>query len=300
MNIPVKVSATENGIKLYRWLGRHYADANMMLTRRLCRNGEIRINSKRCGPDAVLRAGDMVRIPPALANRRPGPATEGGGYSLAELEKLRRAIIHDDDDIVVFDKPAGLAAQGGRAVRRSLDKMAVALFPNATPLLVHRLDRETSGIMVVAKNHAAAQKLSADFQTKRVKKTYVALLSGDVRMKKGVIDSPVDGKRAITKYEVAGGLKSLLTFVKFYPETGRKHQLRVHSAEALGAPIVGDDLYGGRRYDNKLQSLLSADHLYLLAWKITFTHPRSGKLMTIRAEMPEWMKGVAELCEIKL
>jgi 23S rRNA pseudouridine955/2504/2580 synthase len=272
----------------------------MILIRKLCRSGEIRINSKRCNENAVLKTGDLVRIPPAvIESRKSGYEPRQVNFSLAELEKLRKAIIHNDDDIVVFNKPAGLAVQGGNGIKKSLDKMAAALFPNDTVLLVHRLDKETSGIIIVAKNQKAAQKMAKDFQSRDIHKTYIALLSGGVSPKKGTISEPIGGKRAVTNYQVFGELKNTLTFVRFSPLTGRKHQLRIHSAFALGAPIVGDDLYGGRAFDSKLKTLLSAHHLHLFASKIVFRHPRSGKTLTISAEMPEWMRGVAELCEVK-
>ncbi|MDR1071083.1 MAG: RluA family pseudouridine synthase [Rickettsiales bacterium] len=298
MIAPVKVSATEEGTRLHRFLLRQCPFGNMILVRRLCRRGEIRINSKRCDENAILKSGDLVRVPPVMQKRGPEPAKPG--FSLSDLEKLRQRIVHNDEDVVVFDKPAGLAAQGGGGIKKSLDKMAAALFPNDTVLLVHRLDKETSGIIVVAKNHAAAQKLARDFQTRDVKKTYIALLSGGVRPKKGIIDEPLDGKKAVTRYDVLGELKAYLSFVRFSPETGRKHQLRLHSANALGAPIVGDGIYGSRVVDGKLKTILAPNHLYLFASKITFRHPRTGKLLTISAAVPEWMKSVADLCDVEL
>jgi 23S rRNA pseudouridine955/2504/2580 synthase len=272
-----------------------------MLVRKLCRSGEIRVNSKRCAESDILKAGDLVRVPPIAQNRpdaKSKPDVPERGFSMSDLEKLRQCIVHDDDDIVVFDKPGGLAVQGGSGIKKSLDKMAAAMFPNDTVLLVHRLDMETSGVMVVAKNQAAAQKLSRSFQTKEVIKEYIAVLAGNVAPKEGEIDSPVDGKRAVTRYKVMGGLKNSLTFVRFRPHTGRKHQLRVHSANVLKSPIVGDDLYGGRRFDGKLKAILSPNRLYLVADRITFNHPKTGKLLTVRISVPEWMRQVAELCEV--
>jgi 23S rRNA pseudouridine955/2504/2580 synthase len=298
MIAPVKISPTEDGTRLSRWMTRHYPNIGTILVRRLCRSGEVRINSKRCDGGAILKSGDMVRVPPAIHNRGPEPAK--AGFTLADLERLRRRIIHNDDDVVVFDKPAGLAAQGGGAIRKSLDKMAEALFPNDTALLVHRLDKETSGVIVVAKSHAAARKLAQAFQTKDVQKTYVALLAGGVHPKKGIIDDPVGGKTAVTRYDVLGELRDHLSFVRFSPETGRKHQLRVHSANVLGAPIVGDDLYGSKSLDWKLKTILSPNRLYLFASRITFRHPRTGKLLTINAAVPEWMKSVADLCDVEI
>lgn len=303
MSVPVKVSATEDGIRLHRYFGRHYPSVNIMMVRRLCRSGEIRINSKRCRENEILRTGDIIRVPPACIPRsQPDKSVFSAPipvFSLADLEKLRQMIIHDDDDIVVFNKPGGLATQGGSGIKKSLDKMAAALFPNDTVLLVHRLDKETSGILVIAKNQYAAQFLANEFQSRNIQKEYIAVLSGGALPKRGIIDFQIGGKKAITEYEAMGGLKNTLTFVRFRPMTGRKHQLRIHAAEFLKAPIVGDDLYGGRRFDSKLKTILSTNHLYLFASKITMRHPKTGKSLTINAAMPEWMAQVASLCEIQ-
>lgn len=302
MIAPVKVSATEDGVRLHRWLARHYSGANIVQANHLCRSGEIRVNSKRVTSGAILRAGDIVRVPPSIVNRPAQIAQTDSSqkFSLEELERLRKTIIHNDSDLVIFNKSAGLAVQGGSGVKKSLDRMAAALFPNDTVLLVHRLDKETSGIIIVAKNQMAAQKLSAGFQGKEIHKEYIALLAGSISPKQGVIDSAIDGKKAITKYNVIGELKGYLTFVRFTPETGRKHQLRIHSSKVLNAPIVGDDLYGTRALSGNLKTILSPNHLYLFAARLTFRHPRTGKNITINAVMPSWMQSVAELCEVEV
>jgi len=291
MSEPKTVSAVEDGIRLRRFLARHYPDAGMMDIRKLCRTGEIRINSRRCGEAAVLRAGDRIRIPPSLGRAaKIAPMPKRQEFSLAELERLRQLIIHNDDDIVIFSKPAGLAVQGGGGIKKSLDKMAAALFPNDMVLLVHRLDMGTTGIIVLAKNQASAQRLAAAFQTHEVRKTYMAVLAGDVTPKKGEIETPINEKYALTKYEVLANVKGLLSLVRYGPETGRKHQLRIHSAVGLGAPIVGDDTYGSRELDRQVKDLIDIRHIYLFAAKISFRHPRTGKLLTITAQPPEWFK----------
>jgi 23S rRNA pseudouridine955/2504/2580 synthase len=231
--------------------------------------------------------------------RAPKPEDADVKFSSDELESLRKRIIHEDNDIVAFDKPAGLAVQAGGGIRKSLDRMAAALFPNDSALLTHRLDRDTSGVLVLAKNRGAAQKITQAFASKEIRKEYVAALAGSVPKKKGVINSPVNGKSAITEYEVMGGLKNVLTFVKFYPMTGRKHQLRIHSARVLGAPIIGDGIYGCHKADKRLEAAVSPGKLYLLAHKMTFPHP-SGKSLAIMAEIPEWMAETARLCEVRV
>ncbi len=318
----VIVSQVEDGVRLQRWFLRKYPSMPLRDFYKLCRGGQIRVNSSRVRGMEFLHAGDAVRVPPTIAGfatRNVNKNESGERFSLADLEVLRKCIIHNDDDIVVFDKPAGLAVQGGTGIRKSVDKMAAALFPYDKISLVHRLDRETSGVLVVAKNQHAAQSLAAEFQSKTAHKEYLALLNGMVKPTSGVIDNYMtrgmvfdtpsrvdDGRgqrpqRAITHYNVLGAAGNL-SWVQFSPKTGRTHQLRVHSANVLNAPIVGDGLYGrsGHRMDDNLKSIIGTDKLFLLAYKITFKHPTSGRLMTLRAGVPEFMKPVIKFLELKM
>ena len=163
----VTISDVESGTRLLRWFLRHYPGMLQRDFYKLCRGGQIRINSSRCKGTEILTAGDMVRVPPTLQSYKQVKKTETGDkYSLSDLEDLRKCIIHNDSDIVVFNKPAGLAVQGGTGIKKSIDKMAAALFPYDKISLVHRIDRETSGLLVVAKNQKAAQNLTAQFQNK--------------------------------------------------------------------------------------------------------------------------------------
>lgn len=314
------VSKTEDGIRLMRWFLRHFPALRQPEFYRLCRGGQIRVNSGRVRGNEILRAGDQIRIPPTVAGYATAPKKSecGERFSLADLEKLRRCIIHNDDDIVVFDKPAGIAVQGGTGIRKSIDKMAAAMFPYDKISLVHRLDKETSGVLVVAKNQNAAQKLSAAFQTKTAQKEYLALLAGAVNPPRGVIDnymvkgrvfdspSRVDGtgqhpQRAITEYAVIGSAGGHLSWVRFWPRTGRTHQLRMHSAFSLNAPIVGDGLYGGAvKLDGALGAAMATNNLFLLAYKITFQHPGTGRMVTFRAGVPDFMAPVLKFLEFKL
>ncbi|MBD5400317.1 RluA family pseudouridine synthase [bacterium] len=316
------VSSIEEGARLHRWFVRHYPSMPTKQFYKLCRGGQIRLNSKRVSGGEVLRAGDTIRIPPTIAGyAHAQKKTESGDvFSLADLEALRCCIIHNDDDIVVFNKPAGLAVQGGTGIKKSIDKMAAALFPYDKISLVHRLDRETSGVLVVAKNQMAAQRLAQQFQGKTAQKQYLALLDGVVPSESGIIDNYMlkgrvfdtpmrenDGtgarpQRAVTEYTVLGRASGVLSWVLFVPKTGRTHQLRVHSALCLNAPIVGDDLYGARHNGNNaaLKSILETKNLFLFAYKISFQHPRTGRMITLRAQMPEFMRPVVQLLELKL
>lgn len=317
----ITVSKVEDGTRLLRWFVRKFPSLPQREFYKLCRGGQIRVNSKRVKGQEILRTGDAVRVPPTIAGYAQGPQkTESGDkFSLADLEDLRKCIIHNDNDIVVFNKPAGLAVQGGTGIRKSIDKMAAALFPYDKISLVHRLDRETSGVLVVAKNQHAAQRLAAEFQTRTAHKEYLALLNGVVRPKSGTIDNyMVKGQvfdsparlnngagprpqRAITDYKVLGSAAGCVSWVQFSPHTGRTHQLRLHSALSLNAPIVGDALYGaGRGVDNALSSMLKTNNLFLFAYKITFQHPSTGRLITLRAGVPDFMVPVMKFLEFKL
>lgn len=319
----IQVSKTEEGTRLMRWFLRHYPSIPLKEFYKLCRGGQIRVNSKRVHGTEVLRADDFVRVPPTVVGYSAprAPKTESGeNFSLSDLEELRKCIIHNDEDIVVFDKPAGLAVQGGTGIRKSIDKMAASLFPYDKISLVHRLDRETSGVLVVAKNQAAAQALATAFQSKTAHKEYVALLDGVVAPSHGVIDNymakgrvfdgpaRVDGgtgqrpQRAVTEYQVLATAAGCVSWVLFSPKTGRTHQLRVHSAFSLGAPIVGDDLYGNGQggANGALGSVLATNNLFLLAYKLTFQHPRTGRLVTFRASVPKFMQPVMNFLELQM
>lgn len=317
---PVEISKIEDGTRLKRWFFRHYPGMPNREFYKLCRSGQVRVNSSRCRGAEILKSGDLVRIPPhILQYKQVEKKTENGDrFSLSDLEKLRKCIILNDEDIVVFNKPAGLAVQGGTGIKKSVDKMAQALFPYHKISLVHRIDRETSGILVVAKNQRSAQIMAKEFRDKTAQKEYLALLSGRVYPEHDLIDNfmikgrvsdslddfdadSVRPQRAITEYEVISIVSGVLSWVKFSPKTGRTHQLRLHSALSLNAPIVGDSLYNkAQRLNSNLESLLLTNNLFLFAYKISFRHPGTGKITVIRAEMPKFMTDVAQFLELEI
>ena len=315
----ITISQVEEGTRLLRWFLRNYPGMLQRDFYKLCRGGQIRINSSRCKGTEILKNGDMVRIPPTLQSFKKVNKTENGeNFSLADLEQLRKCIIYNDKDIVVFNKPAGLAVQGGTSIKKSIDKMAAALFPYDKVSLVHRLDKETSGILVVAKNQHAAQDLTNQFQNKTVSKEYLALLNGSVSNESGIIENYVakgqvfedktkipkgtQTQKAITEYKVLGEIPGLLTWILFSPKTGRTHQLRLHSAYSLNAPIFGDDLYGreNRDIDDYLKSFLNTQKLFLFAFRIKFKHPGTHKDMILRANIPDFMSPVLNLLEFQV
>ena len=315
------VSQTEDGTRLMRWFGRHFPSLSSAEFHKLCRGGQIRLKSSRVRGTEILRSGDAIRVPPTISGYvtdRAKKTESGDKFSLSDLEQLRKCIIHSDDDIVVFDKPGGLAVQGGTGIRKSVDKMAAALFPYAKISLVHRLDRETSGVLVVAKTQRAAQALASEFQSKTARKEYLALLNGNIKKKQDVIDNYIvkgqvfdsltktnnktgqRPQRAITEYQVLASA-GCVSWVLFKPKTGRTHQLRIHSSLCLNAPIIGDDLYGrNKKMDAALKAMLKTNNLHLLAYRLTFRHPTSGKTLTFNASIPEFMKPVMKLLELPL
>ncbi len=316
----VTVSKTDDGTRLQRWFVRNYPSMPLREFYKLCRGGQIRVNSKRVHGREILNSGDAIRIPPTISGFASvmHKSESGDRFALADLEMLRKCIVHNDDDVVVFNKPAGLAVQGGTGIRKSIDKMAAALFPYDKILLVHRLDRETSGLLVVAKNQRAAQSLSAQFQGKTAHKEYLALLNGNVAQNRGEIDNwMIKGQvfdaperlnkgtgmrpqRAITNYQVLARAGNL-SWVLFSPKTGRTHQLRLHSAFSLSAPIVGDALYGREsKADDALRSMLVTNNLFLFAYKLTFQHPVSGRMMTLKATLPDFMVPVIKFLELPM
>ena len=317
----ITVPQTEDGVRLLRWFLRNFPSMPQREFYRLCRGGQIRVNSRRVHGQEFLRAGDAVRVPPTIAGYavRTKKTESGDNFTLSDLEELRKCIIHSDDDIVVFNKPAGLAVQGGSGIRKSVDKMAAALFPYDKISLVHRLDRETSGLLVVAKNLHAAQNLATAFQAKTAHKEYLALLNGDVKPPRGTIDDYMTRgqvfdtparvnngtgqrpQRAITEYQVLATAGEHLSWVMFSPKTGRTHQLRVHSALVLNAPIVGDALYSaGRGAPDALGGVMATNNLFLFAYQLTFQHPTTGRIMTFRATPPAFMTQVMEFFEFQL
>lgn len=316
----ITISKTDDGTRLMRWFMRQFPSLPQREFYKLCRGGQIRVNSKRVHGREILNADDVVRVPPTMAGfaTQLHKSSSGDKFSLTDLEMLRKRIVHNDSDIVVFNKPAGLAVQGGTGIKKSVDKMAAALFPYDKISLVHRLDRETSGLLVVAKNQRAAQHLSAQFQNKDAHKEYLALLNGAVKPLHGVIDNYMlkgqvfdnpervnNGtgqrpQRAVTHYQVLSSAGNL-SWVLFSPKTGRTHQLRLHSAFTLNAPIVGDNLYGrNNKEDDALRSMLATNNLFLFAYKLTFQHPSSGRMITMRAVVPEFMMPVIKFLELKM
>jgi 23S rRNA pseudouridine955/2504/2580 synthase len=255
------VAAEEAELRLDRWFRRHFPDLSHGRLQKLLRTGQVRIDGRRADAGARLRPGQSIRIPPlgepaeGGAPRRAPPAVDSGA-----ADWLRSRILHEDEALLVLDKPAGLAVQGGTKTKRHVDGMLSALAGEGDrPRLVHRLDRDTSGLLVVAKTARAAARLTEAFRQHRVGKLYWALVVGRPPLAAGLIDRPLakqaggrgertqsvaDGLPAQTRYRTVARAGKVASWLALQPLTGRTHQLRAHCA-LIGVPILGDRKYGG-------------------------------------------------------
>jgi 23S rRNA pseudouridine955/2504/2580 synthase len=279
---------------LDNYLLRHLKGAPKTLIYRIIRSGEVRVNKGRASADTRVQAGDMVRVPP-LRLSAPKAAREF-------------PILWEDDALLSIDKPAGVAVHGGSGVSFGVIEQLRQARPGARMLeLVHRLDRDTSGVLLVAKKRSALKHVQDQFRERETGKTYLALVQGQWPSNRKVIDLPLEkyllakgesegerrvrvvakddpnGMRAITLVKVAK-LVGSCTLLEVTIKTGRTHQIRVHLA-SLGHPIVGDDKYGDFEYNKQLQKM-GLKRMFLHAWRLQLRHPSSGENLTLVSELP--------------
>jgi 23S rRNA pseudouridine955/2504/2580 synthase len=258
----VTVAAGEDGLRLDRWFRQHYPEVPHARLERWLRLGHVRVDGRRARAADRLVPGQVVRVPPRGTAHPPSSPSPPPLLDAGLVAELRGRVLHLDADLLVLDKPAGLAVQGGSRVTRHLDQMLDALaFDGERPRLVHRLDRDTSGVLVLARTQAAARQLTAAFRGKAVEKLYWAVVAGVPSPAEGRISLPLrkaaggtgermiadrdGGLPAITLYRVVDRAGRRASWLAMQPLTGRTHQLRVHAAEALTTPILGDGKYGG-------------------------------------------------------
>ncbi|MBO6289180.1 MAG: RluA family pseudouridine synthase [Alphaproteobacteria bacterium] len=295
----IKIKPEDDGIRLNRWFLREYPALSMGRLQKLLRTKQIKVDGKRAETSTRLAAGQEIRIPP-LDNEKATP--DNTVLNKSDIEYITSMVIFKDKNIIVLNKPSGLAVQGGTNTTRHVDGLLEALkFENTEkPKLVHRIDKDTSGILVLARNRQTADVLTKAFREHTLNKTYLALVRGCPEKFSGEIRLPLEkvgekmqivngGKKAVTQYEVLDNAGKKYALVQASPLTGRTHQIRAH-LEGLGTPILGDGKYFGTERC-RLEGV--ADKLYLHAYQIDLSAVY-GKKMIIKAEPP---KHFAEACQ---
>ncbi|TBX28565.1 RluA family pseudouridine synthase [Nioella sediminis] len=319
----VEVGPDEGDQRLDRWFKRRFPHIGQVRIEKMCRKGEIRVDGGRVKPATRLEVGQSVRIPPLPDEAAPQPFTKRDHVSDADAKMIQGAVIYRDDHIIALNKPPGLPTQGGSKQTRHVDGLAEALkfgFEDK-PRLVHRLDKDTSGVLLLARTREAAKALTAAMRHRETRKIYWALVAGvptpylgEIRF--GLMKAPghgrkgegekmiaihprdmnqnPDAKRAHTLYATLYRVASRAAWVAMEPITGRTHQLRAHMAE-IGHPIIGDGKYGGSGQENlgdgwgaQLGGIISKK-LHLHARMMRFEHPVTHKEITITAPLPEHM-----------
>ncbi|PNH97169.1 23S rRNA pseudouridine(955/2504/2580) synthase RluC [Vibrio diazotrophicus] len=262
---------------------------------RILRKGEVRVNKKRVKAEYKLEAGDVVRVPPVTIEAKAEEAT-APSTKLNKVAELEHCILHEDDHVLILNKPSGTAVHGGSGLKFGAIEALRALRPQARFLeLVHRIDRDTSGILLVAKKRSALRHLQAQFREKTVQKYYFALVMGEWESKWKVVNAPLlknevnsivrvnsNGKPSETRFKILEKFEQA-TLIQASPITGRTHQIRVHT-QYMGHPIAWDDRYGDRRFD-AYTAQFGIDRLFLHAANIRFVHPATEEQMEINAPL---------------
>lgn len=293
------VGADDDGIRLDRWFKRHLPQVGFATVSRWARTGQIRVDGKRAKPEDRLSAGQKLRVPPGGEPTAKGPPPRRE-LSEEEIARAEAMVITQDRSAIVLNKPPGLATQGGTKMKDHVDGLLDAFVrgDEARPRLVHRLDKDTSGVLLVARTPGSAAFFSKRFSGRSAKKVYWALVVGVPDVLEGTIEAPIakqpgtggekmhvdeeNGQPARTRYRVVDRAAKRACWVELQPLTGRTHQLRVHMA-AIGHPIVGDGKYGGQ--DAFLTGSISRK-MHLHARRLIIDHPDGGKL-DATAELPD-------------
>lgn len=315
----VCVGADAAGQRLDRWFHAHAPGLGHGGLEKLLRTGQVRVDGGRVKASHRLEAGQKIRIPPlpesaTRAHDRTTTPRPPAPVSAQDAAALHERILYCDPDVLVIDKPAGLAVQGGTGTHHHLDAMLDALRLDAAerPRLVHRLDKDTSGVLVLARTAAAARALTAAFRSRETRKLYWAITVGVPVPLSGAIDLPLArhsgpagermasdaeaGLPALTHYRVNAHAGKRVAFVSLMPVTGRTHQLRVHMA-AIGTPILGDGKYGGAAAFLPAAELPRQLHLH--ARRLILPHPRRGRL-DVTAPPPDSLRATLRAFDFAL
>lgn len=304
----VEAGEGDDGQRIDNFLARILKDAPRSLIYRVLRTGEVRINGGRAKPEHRVKAGDRIRIPPM----RSKPIAPAPTPSRSLRDFIGSAVIFEDRDLIVINKPAGVAVHGGSGLSFGVIEALRAMQPEAKELeLVHRLDRETSGCLLVAKRRAVLRELHATLREREMEKRYLTLVCGRWPFGRKTIDLPLktnlkqggervvkvhaEGQHAVTTFEPARHFGKLATLLDVALGTGRTHQIRVHAAHA-GYPIAGDEKYGDRECDVKLKPY-GLSRMFLHAHSLTFERAGQRKPFTIAAPLPAELQNVLDQLE---
>ena len=296
------------GQRLDNYLMRHLKGVPKTHVYRIIRSGEVRVNKGRVGADARVQAGDLVRLPPVRVSERVAEKAQDMATAALAAPARKFMVLFEDEHLLAIDKPAGVAVHGGSGVSFGVIEQLRMARPQAPFLeLVHRLDRETSGILLLAKKRSALRQLQDQFRERETGKTYLALVVGQWPANRKVLDKSLhkyllpDGERRVRVVAKDDpDAMTALTLVKIRHSgdgfsllevtirTGRTHQIRVHLASE-GFPIAGDDKYGDFELNKSLQRASATPPLkrmFLHAWRLQFNHPLTGERQTLLAELP--------------
>lgn len=301
----VTVSENDDGQRLDRWLKKHYPETSFGQMQKILRTGQVRVDGKRAKGETRLAAGQIVRIPPQMSS----PVKTERGLLPKDEAFIQSLVIYQDEHIIALNKPQGIAVQGGSKITKHIDGLLEGLSHGGEkPHLVHRLDKDTSGVLLLARNSRAARELGEVFRGRDIRKYYWAVTApapmeeqgriksylakvggaGDERMQSVDADNR-EGKSALTYYNVMERVGDNAAWVAFWPKTGRTHQIRVHAAEN-GMPLLGDYKY----YEDQHFLAENADLprvLHLHARRVIMRHPMTGKKIDITAPLgPEMRK----------
>ena len=300
----LEIAPDDQGQRVDNFLLRELKSVPRSRVYRILRRGEVRVNGKRVKPEYRLVAGDRLRVPPVRIDVQPKERRVPDSL----LETVRSAIVHEDRELLVVNKPAGLAVHGGSGLDFGVIEVLRADRPNESLELVHRLDRETSGCLLVARRRSSLRALHALLREGRVEKRYLALLAGQWPHGKARIDVPLktrqlQGGERIVRAQ-AGGKEAVSVFapIEFYGKratlvevdlkTGRTHQIRVHAAHS-GHPVAGDQKYGDRDFNQEMRGL-GLERMFLHATAISFTWPETERQVDLSVPLDVELKAVLD------
>ena len=303
-----QASADDAGQRLDNFLARVLKGVPRSMIYRILRRGEVRVNKGRVSPSYKLQEGDEIRIPPVRVST--GPVTIPSS-NLHLVQNLQERILFNNEQVIVVDKPAGLAAHGGSGIEFGLIEAMRALYPEERFLeLAHRLDRETSGALIIAKRRAALRNLHEQFRNRVVKKRYLTLVPGAWDKKVNLVNAPLvrnelrsgermvevnfrEGAPSSTGFAIVESFGNDATLMAALPHTGRTHQIRVHCAY-VKHPVGGDDKYGSREFNAFLKER-GMHRMFLHAARVSFVDPQSGQMVKVEAPLPPELEQILEV-----